>query len=97
MKKVQHEKSATRKKCNLELEKHEKSATRKKCSKRIVQHDQSIVTQSDFEKTTRGVHNGPLYTGKVASYKFGYRDIFCLMFDSLSLIVCTRKGKKKLK
>ena len=74
MKKVQHEKSATRKKCNLELEKHEKSATRKKCSKRIVQHDQSIVTQSNFEKTTRGVHknaqtgNGPLYTGKVASF-----------------------------
>ena len=40
MKKVQHEKSATRKKCNLEIAKKEKRATRKKCNLKEMQHDE---------------------------------------------------------
>ena len=38
-KKVQHEKSATCKKCNTEKMQHEMSATRKKCNSKWVQHE----------------------------------------------------------
>ena len=33
--------------------KHEKSATRKKCNMKIVQHDQSIETGQNLEKNTK--------------------------------------------
>ena len=46
MKKVKYEKSATRKKCNMEMPKLQKSATRKNCNMMKIQQEKSAERKS---------------------------------------------------
>ena len=63
---MQHRKSATWKKCNMEKVQHEKSATLKKCNIKKVKHGKNATWRKcDMEK----VQNGKSTIGKSATWK----------------------------
>ena len=53
IKRVQHEKNATRGKCIFGKTKHDKSTARKKCNMKIVQHKQSMETEKNLGKSAK--------------------------------------------